>query len=290
MRFCATFYFVLATVGAAFVHPGLLQSAADFERIKMNLAANNQPWVAGYQKLLASQFANSDYQPNPAEAIYDGNDGVHVQNFGQLYVDVGACYVLSLLWGITGDSTWGDAAVRVLDAWSSKLQVLGGDTGVFLAAGIYGYEFSQSAEIMRNYSGWIGFDNFTSMMMNVFYPRINLWFEGHSNWMNYSIGVYPGWDLCIIAGAMSIGIITDNETIYNQGVNWFYDGTGNGQINRAIPYVYFTDNEWFAQPMEAGRDQGHTTLDIALLGVIGQTSWNQGLNLFGYNGSLIWAT
>lgn len=72
---------------------------------------------------------------------------------------------------------------------------------------------------------------FTSMMMNVFYPRINLWFEGHSNWMNYSIGVYPGWDLCIIAGAMSIGILTDNETIYNQGVNWFYDGTGNGQIN-----------------------------------------------------------
>jgi hypothetical protein len=142
MRFCATLSFALATVDAAFVHPGLLQSAADFERIKTNLAANNQPWVAGYQKLLASPFANSDYQPNPAEAIYDGNDGVHAENFGQLYVDVGACYVLSLLWGITGDSTWGDAAVRVLDAWSSKLQVLGGDTGVFLAAGIYGYEFS----------------------------------------------------------------------------------------------------------------------------------------------------
>jgi hypothetical protein len=41
--------------------------------------------------------------------------------------------------------------------------------------------------------------------------------------------------------------------------------------------------------MEAGRDQGHTMLDTVLLGVIGQTSWNQGLDIFGFNGSLILA-
>ena len=84
-----------------------------------------------------------------------------------------------------------------------------------------------------------------------------------------------------------MGILMDNTTIYKQALDWFYNGTGNGQINRAIPFVYSQDNELLAQPMEAGRDQGHTMLDIALLGVIGQTSWNQGLNLFGYNGSLI---
>ena len=270
-----------------FVHPGLLQSSADFNRIKTKIAAGSQPWAAGYQKLLKSEYATPAYQPNPAPSIYRGSDGIHAENYAQLYIDVGAAYVLSLLWAITGESQWGDAAVRVLDAWSSTLVALGGDTDVYLAAGIYGYEFSQSAEIMRDYSAWTGFSKFQDMVMTVFYPVINGWFIGHENWGSYASSVYPGWDLCIIAGGMSIGILTDNKTIYNQAIDWFYNGTGNGQINRAIPFVYSQDNELLAQPMEAGRDQGHTMLDIALLGVIGQTSWNQGLNLFGYNGSLI---
>ncbi|KAH8703887.1 GPI anchored protein [Talaromyces proteolyticus] len=289
MLFLTVLTVALASVGEAFVHPGLLQSSADFDRIKKNIAAGNQPWVAGYQKLLSSGFATPTYQPNPAPTIYRGSDGVHADNCGQLYVDVGAAYALSLLWAITGEIQWGDAAIRVLDAWSSTLVALGGDTDVFLAAGIYGYQFCQSAEIMRDYSAWTGFSRFQDMMVNVFYPTINDWFVGHENWGSYSSGVYPGWDLSIIAGGMSLGVLMDNETIYNQAVDWFYNGTGNGQINRAIPFVYFYDDEWLAQPMEVGRDQGHTMLDIALLGVIGQTSWNQGLNLFGYNGSLIWA-
>jgi hypothetical protein len=88
---------------------------------------------------------------------------------------------------------------------------------------------------------------------------------------------------------MPVGVLMDNATIYNHALNWFYNGTGNGQINRAIPFSYFDDNKWLTQPIQTGPDQGHTMLDIALLGVIGQTSWNQGLDLFGYNNSLILA-
>ncbi|KUL83135.1 hypothetical protein ZTR_11009 [Talaromyces verruculosus] len=280
---------LLASGVLSFNHPGLLQSSADFDRIKTNVNGNVQPWESGYQKLLSSQYANPDYSPQSVSAIYRGSDGMHAENYQLLYEDVGAAYVLSLLWAITGNGTWGDAAVRILDAWSSTLTLISGDTDLYLAAGIYGYEFAQSAEIMRDYSSWTGFNQFTSMMMNVFYPIVNGWFLGHENWQSYASGVYPGWDLCLIACAMSIGVLTDNETIYDQGVNWFYSGTGNGQINHAIPYVYFEDNEWSAQLMECGRDQGHAGLDIALLGVIGQISWNQGLDLFSYNGSLIWA-
>ena len=40
---------------------------------------------------------------------------------------------------------------------------------------------------------------------------------------------------------------------------------------------------------QSGRDQGHTTLDIGLLGVIAQTAYNQGINLFMYQNARILA-
>jgi hypothetical protein len=251
MLFLTVLTLTLATAGNAFVHPGLLRGSADFDRIKLNIAAGNQPWLTGYQKLLDSPYATPTYEPSPAATIYRGLDGVHGQNYGQLYDDVGAAYVLSILWAITGKSQWGDAAIAVLDAWSSTLVALGGDTDLYLAAGIYGYEFAQSAEIMRGYASWTGFNQFQDMMLNVFYLNINQWFVGHENWASYSSSVYPNWDLCMIAGGMSVGILTNNVTIYDQAINWFFDGTGNGQINHAIPFTYFYDNERSAQPMEA---------------------------------------
>lgn len=93
-------------------------------------------------------------------------------------------------------------------------------------------------------------------------------------------GVYPGWEFSQIAAAVSIGVVTDNETIYQQGVNWFLNGTGDGQINNAVPYTYWYDNQVLGQPMETGRDQGHTMLDIALFTAIGQITCNQGDVLF----------
>jgi hypothetical protein len=57
-------------------------------------------------------------------------------------------------------------------------------------------------------------------------------------------------------------------------------------VNGALPYfsiANFTEEGSGKQIMEiqeSGRDQGHSTLCIALLGVIGQQGWNQGVDLF----------
>lgn len=276
---------------ASFKHPGLLQTANDFERIRTNLAAGNQPWTLAWEKLLESDYASATYEPDPAPTIYRGSDGVHAQNYAQLYDDVAAAYALAIRYAISQNSTYGDAAVRIMDAWSSTLVALGGDTDVYLAAGIYGYEFAQAGEIMRDYEGWPAenFNRFQNMMINVFYSVVDFWFEQHENWGSYASSVYAGWDLCQIASAMSIGVLVDNQTIYNKGIGWLYNGTGNGQINEAIPYTHWYDNELIGQTQESGRDQGHNTLDIALLAVIGQVGYNQGNDLFAYDGSIILA-
>ncbi|KPY95741.1 hypothetical protein ALP50_00310 [Pseudomonas syringae pv. spinaceae] len=40
-------------------------------------------------------------------------------------------------------------------------------------------------------------------------------------------------------------------------------------------------------PTRPGYNKGHSTLDIALIGVIGQMAWNQGDDLFGFENNLV---
>jgi len=87
----------LATAGNAFVHPGLLQSSADFNKIKLNVAAANQPWLAGYQKLLNSPYATPTYKPSPAATIYHGLNRVYARNYSQLYNNISTAYILLIL-------------------------------------------------------------------------------------------------------------------------------------------------------------------------------------------------
>jgi hypothetical protein len=47
----------------AFVHPGLLHSDQDFARMKAEVAANAQPWTAGWNRLVAN-LGGGDYGPN----------------------------------------------------------------------------------------------------------------------------------------------------------------------------------------------------------------------------------
>ncbi|KAH6988937.1 chondroitin AC/alginate lyase [Ilyonectria sp. MPI-CAGE-AT-0026] len=276
---------------ASFSHPGLLHADKDFARIRSKLAAGEEPWTTAWNKLLESSYASSSYVPNPVAIVYRGYDGIHAENYDQLYRDVAAAYVLAIRWAITQEREFGDAALRIMDAWSSTLTALSGTVDVYLAAGIYGYEFAQAGEIMRDYEGWSTdeFQQFKGMMTGIFYKQVDGWFTEHENWASYAPGVYANWDLSQIASAMSIGVLADDTAIYNRGIRWFYNGTGNGQINEAVPFMHFYDNQLLGQTMESGRDQGHNTLNIALLGVIGQTAYNQGNDLFAYNSSIILA-
>ena len=92
-----------------------------------------------------------------------------------------------------------------------------------------------------------------------------------------------------MASAMAFGVYTDNTTLFDFVVEYFKSGTGNGAINNAITNLVLEPGTGvtMGQPQEAGRDQGHTSLDFQLLGVIAQQAWNQGVDLYGYNNSRI---
>ena len=116
------------------------------------------------------------------------------------------------------------------------------------------------------------------MMTNVFYPVLSQFPRALSE--------YANWDLCLMAGQMAYAILTDNTTIFNYITSYFKTGWGNGAISQA---VYYMHPGYLGQVQEAGRDQGHDTLDIAHLGVIAQMAWNQGVDLYGYGNNRLLA-
>ncbi|EJD52325.1 putative GPI anchored protein [Auricularia subglabra TFB-10046 SS5] len=285
--------FVLAALSAraAFVHPGLLHTNADLTRIKGRVDKKEQPWVTGWNKLIANSHAQISYAARPQTVVYRGSDGTHSENYGTLYNDAHAAYQLAIRWKVSGDTQYADAAGRILSAWGSTLTGIGGSSDKFLASGLYGYQLANAAEILRTYAPWanVNLTQFNSMMSRVFLPMNLDFFTRHNDakvdhyWAN--------WDLCNMASMMAIGVLTDNSTAFDYVINYFKTGAGNGAIEKMVWKLYSEagSGKQLGQGQEAGRDQGHATLDFALLGVIAQQAYNQGQDLFAYQNNKILA-
>ncbi|HEY4787089.1 MAG TPA: alginate lyase family protein [Bacteroidales bacterium] len=269
-------------------HPGGLCTQSDFDRIKGKVSLGAEPWMSGWNKLISNSHAQTTYLANPTTKIIRGGNSPEEplpDNYGNAMNDAAAAFQLGIRWKITGDATYAQAAVNILNAWANTCTACSGDPNVSLAIGIYGYEFAIAGEQLRDYSGWApaDFANYQQWMLKVFYPGALAFLQNHDGCNTKFI--WGNWDLCSMAAVMSIGILTDNRSMYNYVINYFQHGTGNGNIFNLIPVVY--NDQGLAQWQESGRDQGHGTLELALLEVICQLAWNQGDDLWGFNDNMI---
>ena len=262
-----------------FVHPGGMHTEADFARMRAKVAAGAEPWLSGWEMLTNNSHAQLTYTPNPQTNIYRGYDGTHSENYGILYNDIAAAYQCALRYQVSSDPNYANKAVQIMNAWSGTLTNISGTSDKYLAAGIYGYEFANVGEMMSRYGGWSDTDKtaFQTMMLNVFYPMNHDFLLNHNGacishyWAN--------WDLCNMASIISIGVLCDDKTLFDEAVNYFKAGAGNGSISNAVYYIH---PDGSGQWQESGRDQGHATLGMALMGPLCQVAWNQGVDLYGY--------
>jgi hypothetical protein len=261
----------------AFVHPGLLHTEADFARMRAKVNANAQPWKGSWDLLVANSHSQLGYVPRPTDTVIRGGTG---QNYPQLYNDIAAAYQLALRWKISGDVAYANKSIDIMNQWSATLQHITGNADRFLAAGIYGYQFANAAEIMRTYSGWAAadFTRFKNMMLNEFYPLCENFLTNHNDACitNY----WANWDQCNMAAILAIGVLCDRRDLYNRAINYFKTGAGNGAITKSVWYLHSaTLGQW----QESGRDQGHCTLGIGLMGAFCEMAWNQGDDMYGYD-------
>ncbi|KAI1339495.1 chondroitin AC/alginate lyase [Xylariaceae sp. FL0016] len=270
---------------AAFTHPGLLHTSDDLARVKTHVSQGDEPWNTDWQLLISNSHAQPTYEPNPQPTIYRGSDGEHSENYSILFNDVHAAYQLAIRWSVEGVSDYADAAINILNSWASTLVEIGGSSDKFLAAGIYGYQMANAAELMRDYSGWASSDqdSVKGLLVDLFYYWNYVFLTTHNGQDEYHY--WANWDFCNVASIMAIGIYTDNQTMYDWGKNYFLAGDGRGAIGNFIYKNYTEDGtgKMISQGQEAGRDQGHATLDFALLGVIMQQGYNQGDDFYATN-------
>ena len=263
--------------GRTFVHPGLLHTEEDFARMRAKVAASAQPWLDGWNTLLRTGRSTLTVSPRPLQTVIRGGDG---SNFGQFFIDVARSYQLALRWKLTGDTAYADKAVEFLNAWSSTLTSVTGNSDRFLAAGIYGYQFANAAEIMRTYSGWAAADfaRFQNMMLTLFYPLNHQFLTTHNG--SEITNFWANWDLCNMACMLAIGVLCDRADVYDEAASYFLTGRGNGASSQSVPFIH---PGYLGQWQESSRDQGHSTLGIGLAGAFCEMAWNQGDDFYGYD-------
>ena len=295
-------------IDRGFRHPGGLHTESDFSRIKSQLASGNTKVTQAWNVLLSSAYSQSDVATWPTETVWRSGSGDNYLNAAR---GAHMAYQNALRWKIAGTTANADAAVRILMSWANNNKYVSGNTNMSLASGLYGYEFAQAAELMRDYEGWSrdDFEYFKSYMKRVWYPVcIDFLRRRHDTWLNagQTNGQRPGhywsnWGLCNALAVVSMGVLLDDVYIYNQGLSYYkYDQVGNWSesngsevgnyglteyLGNLVPNVS-NDNRGpygkLGQMQESGRDQGHATMALGLAVDICQTAWSQGDDLYSY--------
>ncbi len=265
-----------------FVHPGLLHTTADLERMKSKVASAAEPYVTGWERLRKDPITSLDYTPKPSAVVRRiPDDG----SYWTLVKDAIAAHAHAIAWVITGDPAHAKKSAEILNAWSSMLTSIPSDGDPVLSAGLSGYQLAVTAEVLRaTYPGWAAEDQarLKALLLNVFYPPNHNFLIYHEpdGLAHGSTGVnlhfFASWDALALTTVGAIGVFADDRSKYQEAVDYFKNGTGNGAIMRAV-----FDGET-GQLQESGRDPEHAQLGIGLLATFCEIAWNQGDDLYGY--------
>jgi hypothetical protein len=248
----------------AFVHPGILHTRADLERIKKNVAVGAEPWKGGFAKLRDDPQSSAEWTVRGSFDHVTREAGKNLHN-DELARDGNAAYQNALMWANTGEEAHARKAVAILNAWSGTLKTIDGHDKE-LAASLYGFKYVNAAEILRyTYDGWKKEDiaRFESLCRNAIYPVIK----------DFATFANGNWDTGCIKTMMAMGVFLNDRAMFDRAVDYYRNGSGNGRL------THYIINET-GQCQESGRDQQHVQLGIAHLAEAAEIGWNQGLDLY----------
>lgn len=256
--------------------PRLLHTGDDLRRMRAQVLAGAQPWTAGWDRLVNNPHSRASWTPRPVATVVRGGTG---ENYAQLYNDIHAAYQNALRWHVSGDDSFATTASGILNAWSRTLTAIEGNADRFLAAGIYGYQFAVTADLLRGHEGF-DLAAAQTMLLNVFHPLNDRFLTSHND--AHISNYWANWDLCTMNAILAIGVLCDRRDLVDRAVSYFKTGGGNGAIGNAVPFLH---PDGLGQWQESGRDQGHTMMGVGQMGTFCEMAWNQGIDLYGYDDS-----
>ncbi|WP_232046590.1 MULTISPECIES: alginate lyase family protein [Dickeya] len=253
-----------ATNDPTFLHPGMLYTSTDLNKMRAGVNNKKDPWFRDWQILQMHYLAGASYSVTPKSVVYRNDPVYGSSGNGELQTSASSALLLAIEWSITRDPAYASAAIKILNGWSSTLQSIKGKDAQ-LAASLYGYKLLNAAEILRySDSGWAAADieRFSAMMTTVFYPLTHTYGQVNGGWAN------GNWDAADTVFHLSLGIWLNDSVIYNDAVNYFKNGEGNGSV------IHYVQND-SGQLQESGRDQAHAQGGLGLLVMAAQIGYNQ---------------
>ncbi len=240
-----------------FKHPGCTVSKSDLERWRAKVLAKESPWIDGYNLMVADKNSGSWNNAVPNTTI-GGNNIRQRASF-----DANMAYLNTLRFYVSGDVAHRDCAVRILDAWSEKVNAVVTGELFMLPA----WAMADAGELLHGvYPEWPNFERFKNMCVNFIYPAC----EGFTK----NCGSWPGWDGPANVACLEIAVLADDTAKFNKAIAYFKNGEGGGCITNAIlPSGQIT---------EMGRDQPHAEIGPNAFADVCQIAWNQGIDLYSF--------
>ncbi len=253
----------------SFVHPGLLQSRQDLERMKTAVAAKEEPIFSGFQVFCTNAQSQLDYKMRGPLPAVGRNPTAGATAYDS---DASAAYQCAIMWNITGNIAYARKSEEIIDAWSATLKSVNGRDTV-LMAGLGPFKMVNAAEIIRyTDAGWSHpeIEQAENNFRNVIYPVIK----------DFAPFANGNWDTAAMKTMMAIAVFCNDRDMFERALRYYVDGDGDGRL------THYIINET-GQCQESGRDQQHTQLGLAHLGDCCEIAWHQGLDLYGYDDNLL---
>jgi hypothetical protein len=280
-----------ARVARAFVHPGLLSSAAELTERRGR--AGDPRFAAMLAATAASPYAALDWRPRPRASVLCGPYSRPDVGCNDEKRDATAAYTHALLWAITGAPAHARKAAEILDAWSGTLVEHAGHNAPLQSAWVASLVV-RAAELLRHTSDlWppAQVARFSAMLERSYLP--------------YVVGGMPAyngnWELSMIEATMAMGVFLDDGALFDRAVEmWrrrvpaYFYLRGDGARPVAPPGTHQFDGEaalvekWYGQTtfvdglcQETCRDLGHTMYGLAAALDAAEIAQHQGVDLYG---------
>jgi hypothetical protein len=256
-----------------FVHPGVLNTKESLDQIGAEVNGGDPVRLAAYNRVL--DYINDPANPLPTKffaTVTVGSNGATTESKSQIRKDAILAYALALRWAKTGNITYAQQAIAILNGWSytfKQYAVLAGNTPQqpSLEASWTTPSFVAAAEILRYYkangqaSGW------TEADINQFKAYIDL--VKNTYIVNTPATFNNNWNASAGYARMAIGIFLDNVSVYQNGYNYVQtylpiiidaDGTIDEYCDRTDCVHYQYSLTAFAYAAELASIQGDNSL------------------------------
>jgi hypothetical protein len=233
--------------------------------IRSRVAAGEQPWQAGFDKLAQRRQAYRDWRPQPVRVYTGFPHWFHPGPSRNLVLDNESVYANALLFAMTGDTVHAGKAAEIIGAWAGaleRIETLPTDRHEEVLATSYSWPaFVWAASLLDMFRASYDREAFRSLLRRLIEPVVRQTIH-RNNWLSWSV-------CCRMAMAL-----------YLEDAGWFAETQG--QFHEHLR-GYLGNLRG-----ELKRDLWHAQMGLAPLIAAGEMAWHRGVDLYGAEDDLLY--